>query len=339
MAGVSVGTVDRVIHNRGNVSPKSKIAVDKVLKKVDYKPNLHLSSISMKKKYHIIIVTPSHEENGYWSEICKGCLKAIDEYRNIDLCCEFMSYNQYDVYSCRELYKKVVEIAPDAVIIGPTFKDEEVTLTQALENLKIPYVYMDSSIEGTNPVANFTVEQHRCGYLAGRLLSELTPKDSELVVFQAIRIGEESAYNTIKRKEGFVDYFNGSNRVLKTAHFRVSDAVETFVLLDKFFKENPDVKGGVVLSSRVDMIADYLDHRPNLDVRLVGIDLTKKNREFLENGNVDYLLNQRPLNQGFMAVKSLMMYIAFGTINQRVNYLPLDIVAKENLEYFFGELF
>ena len=45
MAGVSVGTVDRILHNRGNVSESARIAVETVLKKVDYKPNIHISEI------------------------------------------------------------------------------------------------------------------------------------------------------------------------------------------------------------------------------------------------------------------------------------------------------
>ncbi|HNX12560.1 MAG TPA: LacI family DNA-binding transcriptional regulator, partial [Paludibacteraceae bacterium] len=34
LAGVSEGTVDRVLHNRGEVSKKSKEAVEKVLKEI-----------------------------------------------------------------------------------------------------------------------------------------------------------------------------------------------------------------------------------------------------------------------------------------------------------------
>ena len=36
MAGVSAGTVDRVLHNRGDVSPKSKAKVQKVLDEIHF---------------------------------------------------------------------------------------------------------------------------------------------------------------------------------------------------------------------------------------------------------------------------------------------------------------
>ena len=40
MSGVSTGTVDRIIHNRGKVSEEARGKVEEVLKKVDYKPNI-----------------------------------------------------------------------------------------------------------------------------------------------------------------------------------------------------------------------------------------------------------------------------------------------------------
>ena len=41
-AGVSVGTVDRVLHNRPNVSKKSLEKVQKALDEMDYRPNMYL---------------------------------------------------------------------------------------------------------------------------------------------------------------------------------------------------------------------------------------------------------------------------------------------------------
>ncbi len=42
MAGVSAGTVDRVLHNRGEVSQSSREKVEAILTEIDYKPNLYV---------------------------------------------------------------------------------------------------------------------------------------------------------------------------------------------------------------------------------------------------------------------------------------------------------
>ena len=38
-AGVSAGTVDRVLHQRGDVSEKSRLKVQQVLDEINYQPN------------------------------------------------------------------------------------------------------------------------------------------------------------------------------------------------------------------------------------------------------------------------------------------------------------
>ena len=42
-AGVSVGTVDRVLHNRPNVSQVAREKVEAVLKNINYQPNMYAS--------------------------------------------------------------------------------------------------------------------------------------------------------------------------------------------------------------------------------------------------------------------------------------------------------
>src|SRR5690625_6470580 len=46
-AGVSVGTVDRVIHNRGKVSQKTQEKVEQAMEELQYLPNVIASNLSL----------------------------------------------------------------------------------------------------------------------------------------------------------------------------------------------------------------------------------------------------------------------------------------------------
>jgi len=48
LAGVSVGTVDRVLHNRGRVSEEALKKVLSVLDQIEYKPNLIARTLGRK---------------------------------------------------------------------------------------------------------------------------------------------------------------------------------------------------------------------------------------------------------------------------------------------------
>ncbi len=339
LAGVSPGTVDRVLHSRGNVSAASQEAVERVLRTVGYKPNLHLSSIAIKRKYRIAITMPQFVEGEYWWQIQQGMAQVMESYNKIDIEYIYLCYNQFDVYSCHATFEKVIQSKPDAVVIGPTFKDETIWLTGELEKRRIPYLFVDAMVHGTSPIAFFSADQTACGYLLAKLISQISPADSEFAICQAVRQGDESAYNTLLRKTGFMKFFSekGMTDRVHGLTFSVLHPEHNMNLIGDFFRKNPRVKGAVVLSSRGSVIADYLKAAGlENDVRLACLDLTDSNVRALDEGNIDYVICQRPEQQGFLAVKTILMHQIFGNAPTLENYMPLDIITRENMEYFKG---
>ena len=58
-SGVSVGTVDRVLHNRPNVSKKARAKVDAVLKEINFQPNSYASALAYNRKYTFCCLLPA----------------------------------------------------------------------------------------------------------------------------------------------------------------------------------------------------------------------------------------------------------------------------------------
>lgn len=336
MAGVSAGTVDRVVHGRGNVSDASRMAVEAVLKETGYTPNLHVSSIAVKKRYDIAIVIPETAPGEYWAQIKEGIEKAFDSFSDFDINHRFFDYDQFDLYSCAEAFKAVCEWNPTAVILGPTFSGETLEFTSKLSESGIPFVYVDSVVENTEPIASYCVNQQSCGYLIAKLICQITPADSEYVIFQAERTGNASANNTVLRKTGFSNYFQERGELGKIHRqtFSVSDKESNEIRFKEFFESHPQVKGAVVLSSRGSLVAECLDACGIKDIRLVCLDNTLNNIESLKNGNIDYIICQRPVNQGYLAVRSIIMYLLYAAVETGPVYMPLDIMTKENIEFY-----
>jgi LacI family transcriptional regulator len=59
-AGVSVGTVDRVLHNRPNVSKPALQKVKQALSDMNYQPNVYASALAYNRSYTFICLMPSH---------------------------------------------------------------------------------------------------------------------------------------------------------------------------------------------------------------------------------------------------------------------------------------
>ena len=336
MAGISPGTVDRVLHNRGNVSPSARQAIDAVLKEVNYQPNIHLSSISLRRSYKLVVTVPEFETGEYWASFHKGVKRAMSVFEHINIDCKFMYYNQFDLYSCRSVFKQIPEMAVDGVIIGPTFRDETIFLTNILEEKNIPYIYVDSQIEYTFPMACFAANLYQCGYLMGKLINMITPEDSHFVLFQTERVGDASANTTILRKQGLMTYLQEVNlhTNLHRLSFSVGDSERNEELIGNYFEEHPEVRGALVLNSRASVIANYFERHNINGVKLIGIDLTDSNIQALKAGRIDFLMGQRPEQQGYLGVKTLIQALIYGTKDQTGYIMPLDIVMRENVDLY-----
>ncbi len=336
LAGVSPGTVDRIIHGRGNVSKKSREAVEKVLSEVNYRPNLHISSISLKKKNKILCVTPHFLQGEYWDSIFRGIERALNEFENIVVQHEQLSYNQYDVYDFVRTCERALELEMDAVIIGATFQKETRDFCRKLDEKEIPYVFVDSNVENTSPLAYFSANHYTCGYLMCKLVSSIMQENSDIGIMQAMRVGNESANSTILRRKGFADYLKENNLDTKIHRipFSATEPDTNEQLFDEFFNQNQKIGGIVVLNSRGNLIANYLNKKNIKNIKLVCIDLTDENTNALKNGYIDFLIGQKPERQGYLAMKFLIEHLIFKTPIIAENILPLDILTKETIDLY-----
>lgn len=334
MAGVSPGTVDRVLHNRGNVSPEKLKRIEETLKKAGYKYNLHTSAISLKKTYRIVVCTPACAKGEYWHFILSGIQKALDEFSDIQTDCSFSTYNQFDIYSCRNVYEDILDNLPDAVILGPTFEKETQAFCKKLDKNNIPYVFVDSIVSDTHPTAAYTTDQPIGGQLMAKLLDGMTPKGSEMALFKAKRISNLDSNNSLERQKGFYNYLKEFGISVKEGFFSTFNTDENREEMSRFLKRNPNVKAIAVMNSRGHIIADLLSEFGEKDIKVAAFDLTDSNRHCLSEGSIAFLLCQRPELQGFNAIKAAISAILYKNKANSIIAMPIDIVMRENLEYY-----
>ena len=119
MAGVSTGTVDRVLHQRGEVSESSKKKVEEILKDIDYQPNMYAIGLARKKKYHLGCFIPKYVTNDYWCSVANGVKKALEEVMPFNISLDFIYYDHSDKASYVAEGENLLKKTFDAVLIAP----------------------------------------------------------------------------------------------------------------------------------------------------------------------------------------------------------------------------
>ncbi len=340
IAGVSAGTVDRVLHNRSDVSAESRKKVQAVLDEIEYRPNLHLSTIGVKKRCQIVTILPSSTKGSYWWQIESGIKRALYEFSSSNIKVRFLHYDQFDLFSCRDVYNAALDIKCDAMLIGPTFSDETMLFTSRLASKDIPYVFVDTLIADSYPLSFFGPHTSLIGRIEAKLLMGIMDRTKDVAIFQAMRIGNESSSQTITRKFGFENYlkeFHPGTKVLYGYYYN-SDEEKSKREVESFFEQNGNVGGAVVFNSRAYMISGYLRRARRADVALVGCGAIERNIADLKRGYISYLVAERPERQGYLGFKTILEYLLFNKQPPTINYTPIDILIKENADFYINEL-
>lgn len=335
-AGVSKGTVDRVLHNRGEVSRKSAEKVRRAIEELNYEPNLYASLLASKKSRVIACLLPESEPGEYWEKVRDGFLSGGEQVAGLSIVTKLFTYDQYDPSSFDRACEKLLSAHPDGVVLPPLFKNGTMSLASRLKSLDIPYVYVDTKLEDGDYFAYFGMPMYQSGYLCAALLTErLDPEEvKDIVVVHILRDKSRQSDPTVSRREGFTDYI--------LDHF--PDCTISNIFIDPSRPESIDKSLGeltaerklvVMFNSRIHLIADYLRRNPSPGRRVIGFDNLDRNIEILRDGLVTLLIAQHTERQSHNAVLTLSDYILVGKKPiSRDNYVHMDILTRLNIDNY-----
>lgn len=337
MANVSIGTVDRVIHNRGRVSEENMAKIKALMKEYDYKPNPIARSLAVKKTSLLVAVIPAYAPGEYWESIAQGILRAEEEMKNYRIKVRVVTFDQYDSASFNRVIgdsRTGIEEA-DGVIIGTLFADAVKRFSHMLDKRHIPYVYLDADIGGQNRLAYYGTDSFQGGRLGARLLLDRLPENADILVARIRHSGSVTSTQWENRRLGFVSYLQGCGYVgkLHEVDLHLSDEGYNRLVLERVMSASPGIRGAVTFNSSCHILADYFKSHVK-DVHIVGYDLTEKNVRLLNDGYVQCLIAQHPELQGYCGVKALGRHLLFEEAVPSVNLFPIDVLFKENIQYY-----
>lgn len=328
-AGVSIGTVDRVLHNRGRVSPATRSRIQSIITVEGYQPNPLARHLKRNRDYRIGVLIPELErESRYWNLIYEGILKATAELSLFSFKIELFDFVRPRHDSLVDAFERMVGSDCCAYIIAPVMQEETLALLTAKHDLP-PYTFIDSLLPGASPVSVAAQDPFQGGYIAGRMMDLISQTDGPFAVIRPYT----EAYNLNERARGFCTWFSSRQ------HVRLLDIVCAEVNITKMhsklsdaFTANPDMRGIFSVTSIGHKVADYIVSQGLKEqVTIIGYDLVAENECYLKEGLLDCLISQRPEEQGRQILNQLYRKIVLAEEPKSRIEMPFDIYFKENL--------
>ncbi len=336
LAGISIGTVDRVLHNRGEVSNSTRQKIMSIINDMNYKPDILARRLASKSRCRFGVLFPrSNPDSSFWQTPLEGVHKAINEIDFYNVVGEEFLFNQFDRTSFSKKAKALIKYKPDGALIAPVYYEESIELVSSCKNLGIPYIFINSTIDGLNDYGFVGQDSFQSGFLAAKLLTYGMPPESSYCVINLAR-SLNNHKHIMSRQKGFEEYFHTCFKGRANVYvYDIEDTGEAEVndSLSRIFISHKNLDGVFVTNSRVFKVARFLKYNKIQLQRLIGYDIINENIEFLEDGTVDFLISQKPFDQGYMGIRALFNLIILRKSINREYYLPIEILTRENYRY------
>lgn len=334
-ANVSIATVDRVLHNRKGVSEATKQKINDIIQEMGYRPNILASRLASKKSNRFLVIIPDATANEYWASSRKGVNRAAAEIEPYGITVDCVVYDMGKKKSFEQRIAKVDLSAYDGIVLAPFFFEPSVQFTAQCKAYGIPLVFINSDIPEQENLSYIGPHLYKSGYQAAHII-DYGLRDGDILI---INIAKEmdTYHHLLRKEEGFRAYFEDigqvNRKILKLEVHEPTDAiVET--QMRTMLQKHPGIKGVFVTNSKVGAVAKFLETAGLQELILVGYDFITENIRYLKKGVIDFLIGQKPEEQGYIGIMNLFQHIVMGATIEKYNFMPIDIITKENYEFY-----
>ena len=307
-AGVSIGTVDRVLHDRPYVKAEVRERVLQVMEELDYHPNHMASALATSgTPRRFAVVQPTWE--GYVGRaISLGVYRFREERRDYNLHIAVEEYPLGDTEACLAILDLLAAEGVDGVALCASDTEAARKKLQELTERHIPVVTFNSDITGARRLCYVGEDAHRAGRIAGEIASKFCrPGDRLLLVYAGPEYVSHKA-----RVDGFMERleelgFSGSDfRVAITRN----DYDLTLAAVSRALEEEPELK--LVYMANLSVPACVVAIRragKEGRVRVLAHDGGPEIRAFLQTGQVDFSIDQNLTYQSYQALSVLFQMV------------------------------
>jgi LacI family transcriptional regulator len=335
-AEVSIGTVDRVLHNRGRVSEKTRKRILKIVEQEGYRKNIVASQLSNSRANYFAIIMPYPVQNdSFWQIIRDGIEAEKTRLSYFKLKLEYFYYDRFNAPSYGETLKEALKKDPQGILLAPVLAEEAISCAHLIPE-KMKVVLINSDLPDFNKISYIGQNSYESGRTAGKLMALLTHNRGTIAVIEV----QPSDYHINIRARGFKEYIlkNSTSTIrtyLQPDENEISEFEES---VKRIQRENEDLSGLFVPSSSVHYFAGLMEkYYKKKRINIIGYDLVEANASLLKEGKIDFLINQQPRKQGELGLEYLFKSTILQEFVTERKFLPIEIISEENLDSYTGQ--
>ncbi len=329
--GISIGTVDRALHNRGRIEEKTRLKVLEAAESMGYRPNLAASVLASRRRLRISINLPK-EIAYFYDQVRMGIQAEHEAIAQAALDLEFRSFTRIGVGE-REALKAAIDAGVQGIITVFGNLADVPSLVQKASQQNIKIVSVVTGTPQRLRVPTVSISPRSSGETAAGLIAGFTQRGGKV----AVETGDLQTWEHSEKVDSFSQTLKRLTQKLKLlpaieTHDRPEVAYrETLKLID----QHKNLVAFYVSTSNSLAIIKALKRKDLLGkVILITTDLAPGLFTHLRSGVIAATIHERPRVQGELALRSMYGLLSDSKYpNKRVLLQP-HVVMGANLDAF-----
>ncbi len=331
-AGVSRGTVDRAMNNRGRIDPAVAEKILNIAQEMGYKPNRAGRALAMSRSKSIMLgIVVQAAETPFMEKVLEGIQEAK---KNVEQMGAQVVVKTIRGLSAEKTIKAMNELKAAGcrgIAIVPVDDEKLKETIDGFTDEGIAIVTFNSDIECSKRLCFVGANATQSGKTAAGLMAEIIPDDGTVLVIS----GYPSNYAHKHRTNGFCQELAACRddiRILDVQYAFDNNEMARMIT-QGMLGEYRDLAGIYLSASGVEGVCQALEEEGLSEtVKVISNDLTDQNIRYLQEGKIRFLLGQESYRQGYDPMILLFENLLDGKeFQEEFIYTKIEIKTKYNL--------
>ena len=322
LCGVSRGTVDRVLNNRGNVKPEKRKRVLEVMRELNYQPNPAGKALAARKHKPVVGILLPSEGIVFFDAVLETMHRMARRYEDYGVRFVWRSLRGYhagEQCAAIEELKSVV----NALIVNPMSEPAVIQKIDECVADGIFVITINNDVELSHRQLYVGSDYYEGGQTAGALLQMIGPSELKTGVL----MGSKTMLGHRQRLDGFRDILR------KNPHFELLAVEEnedderiSYEKTKDMLARHPDINSLFVISAGAAGTGRAVKELGRAgDLTLIVFDTIPTTVQLMKEGVVQAALYQHPHQQAAKAIRAAFEYLVNGVRPEKQQ----DIVQNE----------
>ena len=310
LAGVSRGTVDRALNDRGRVDPKVAARVRRIAAERGYRPNRAGRMLARAKNPIRIGVIVQSVETMFMHTVFEEIERASAHFTTTGAEVLVRPLEGVDAQQQLDVIDELLEAGVQGIALSPA-EDERVRARIQELSERMPVVTFNSDLPDSGRLCYVGVDNFACGRMSAGLMDLLLAGQGEVLLVA----GQENNWSHQQRVDGFqaeaAANFPGLS--LPPPQTCGDDQQLAHDIVCRAVQEHPSLRGVYVsVNGQLGACDALRELGLQGKVHLICHDLIPANTENVRRGLIDFLIDQDAALQGARPIELLMDYLLAG---------------------------